>query len=80
MYMDGTPMEYFRWRIKKGEYTQPAVATADDQDCMKLVSKSGYFDDAPCNNNSWSDEYDFICERKPTCGSTGSISFGIGKK
>jgi len=80
VWMDGTPMDYFRWRIKQGEQSQPEVADGDAADCIKLVSRSGYFADEPCSFNSGSDEYDFICERKPTCGPTGSISFGLGKK
>jgi len=79
-YMDGTPMEYTRWRYRRGDQHQPSVSSADEQDCLKLVDTSGYWDDAPCDRNSGAGEYDFICERKPTCGSIGSITFGIGKK
>lgn len=80
VWMDGTPMDYFRWRIKNGQQSQPEVADGDTSDCIKLVSKSGYFADEPCSYNSAGDGYSFICERKPTCGPTGSISFGLGKK
>jgi len=80
VFMDGTPMTYARWRLRRGDQSQPDRGSADVQDCIKLVRNSGYWDDAPCDNNSGADEYDFICERKPTCGTIGSISFGLGKK
>jgi hypothetical protein len=80
VYMDGSPMEYTRWRLRRGDQHQPSRGTTDAQDCIKLIRNSGYWDDAPCDNNSAEDAYDFICERKPTCGRIGSISFGIGKK
>ena len=76
--MDGTPMEYVRWRLNRGAKDQPKVSSADEQDCMRLRD-DGYWDDGPCDRNSGADEHDFICERKPTCGTTGTITFGIGK-
>ena len=79
-YLDGTPVTYFRWKYKNSVQTGPKATAADSKDCMKLVKSAGWFDHNFCNRNSGSDSTDFLCERKPTCGSTGSITFGFGKK
>merc|ERR1712223_109168 len=80
-YLDGTPVEYFRWRFRQGAQNQPAGSTADEQDCLRLRTDS-YWDDARCDRSSSdsSNPIKFICERKPTCGKIGTITFGIGKK
>lgn len=79
-FMDGTPVTYTRWRFNNGKQDQPRVSNADEQDCLRLRTDS-YWDDARCDRASTdANPTKFVCERKPTCGSTGTITFGIGKK
>jgi len=80
-YHDGTPVEYFRWRFNRGKQDQPRRDNEDEQDCLRLRTDS-YWDDARCDRSSTdsTNPIKFICERRPTCGRIGTITFGIGKK